>query len=278
MVSPNLGELDEDALTDAMNDDPDEMLGLLAELTAATDPALRARARALANRMFLRLALPGRPVGRGIGRLVRGPYRPDAGDLDLDASIEALVDARATRTAVDVERLRVRTWAAPSTAWCLVLDRSGSMHGRELATAALATAAVVQRAGRERAVLSFARDVVAVASMADDRPDDEVVDRVLALRGHGTTDLAGALRAAADQLGRSAATRRVTVLLSDCRATEPGDVHAAAALVDGLVVLAPAGDDVEARALAAAVGAPVAAYGGPSTIPDALADVLDALH
>lgn len=265
-----------------MEEDPDDSLGLLAALTAATDRELRERARALATRLLLRLAVPGRGVQPGTGRLASDRYRPDDGDLDLDASLEALVDAHATRTAVDVERLRVRTWARPSTAWCLVLDRSGSMHGRDLATAALATAAVVQRAGRDRAVLSFAGDVVAVASMADGRPDEEVVDHVLALRGHGTTDLAGALRAAADQLDRTAASRRVTVLLSDCRATEAGDVRAAAerlgGLAGGLVVLAPAGDDEEARALGSAVDAPVAGYDGPSDVPAGLLRVLDALR
>ena len=51
-----------------------------------------------------------------------------------------------------------------------------------------------------------------------------VLDAVLALRGFGTTDVAGALTAAADQLSRSRAGRRITVLLSDCRATTPGDV------------------------------------------------------
>ena len=65
---------------------------------------------------------------------------------------------------------------------------------------------------------------------------------VLALRGHGTTDLAGALGAARLQLARSSAGRKVTILLSDCRATEPGDVVAAAAALDELAIVAPDGD------------------------------------
>ncbi len=78
---------------------------------------------------------------------------------------------------------------------------------------------------------------------------------MLALRGHGTTDLAGALHAAGRQLARSGAGRKITVLLSDCRATEPGDVVAAASALDELAIVAPAGDAEEADALAAAVGA-----------------------
>ena len=50
-----------------------------------------------------------------------------------------------------------------------------------------------------------------------------VVDDLLRLRGQGTTDLAGALTAAARQLDRSRAKRRVTILMSDCRATTGAD-------------------------------------------------------
>ena len=44
-----------------------------------------------------------------------------------------------------------------------------------------------------------------------DKPTEHVVTDVLSLRGHGTTDLAGALRAAGEQLGRSAAARKVAI-------------------------------------------------------------------
>ena len=97
---------------------------------------------------------------------------------------------------------------------------------------------------------------------------------MLALRGFGTTDLAGALRVAGAQLQRSRAGRRIAVLLSDCRATVPGDVVAAARALDELCIVAPASDADEARVLAASVGARLATVEGPSEIPDALAMVL----
>ncbi|MGE0000141.1 MAG: hypothetical protein AB7U39_24745, partial [Ilumatobacteraceae bacterium] len=40
-VSPEVGELDEAALDQAMQDDPDQAMALLADLTSATDPKLR---------------------------------------------------------------------------------------------------------------------------------------------------------------------------------------------------------------------------------------------
>jgi Mg-chelatase subunit ChlD len=123
--------------------------------------------------------------------------------------------------------------------------------------------------------VSFGKDAIVVKSQDRARSAEAVVDGVLALRGFGTTDLAGAFDAARAQLARSRAGRRITVLLSDCRATEPGDVAAAAEALDELVIVAPAGDTVEAEALAAAVGARLAVVAGPSDVADALTTVLD---
>ncbi len=263
------------AFAEALETDPDEALSLLAEMTSATDAELRARARRLAAQLFIDLSRAEVPDSPGVGRVTTQPYRPDRGDLDVEASSEALVEARAARRLVDPEALRVRAWAKPSTAWCLLVDRSGSMHGAPLATAALAAAAIAIRAERDYAVLSFSRDVVAPKAMWETRSADDVIDRVLSLRGHGTTDVAGALLAAGVQLRASGAARRVTVLLSDCRSTEPGDVEAAARSLDELMIVAPAGDAVEAEALAGSVGASWTTIDGPSSIAAAFAELLD---
>ena len=128
------------------------------------------------------------------------------------------------------------------------------MSGRPLATNAVAAAAVAFRAPDDFSVVSFARRRGRRQVAGRRRPVGPVVDGVLALRGHGTTDLAGALHAAGQQLARSSAGRKITVLLSDCRATEPGDATAAASALDELAIIAPAGDDDEATELARAVG------------------------
>jgi len=273
-ISPDVGEIDEAALQEQMELDPDATLCTVARMTTATDETLRALARQLAGQLFLDLAREQPPRGRGIGRMTRQRYRPDA-DIDIDGSIDVLVDATATRSAVEVEDLRVQAWSAPSTSWCLLVDRSGSMNGQPVAAAAMAAAAVVQRAEGECAVLSFGRDVVACTAMWEHHEPADVIDRVLALNGHGTTDVAGALRAAQAQQMTASAQRRVTILLSDCRATEPGDVVAAARTLDELVIVAPEGDSVEAAALAERVGARWTTAAGPATVVAALHRVLD---
>lgn len=273
-VSPEVGELDESAVDDAMDDDPDAMLALLADLTGATDPKLRDLAKRLAGRLFLDVAKRGPIRPRGIGKMATLPYRPDAGDVDLDASMGAIVEARAARSAIDPDELKVRTWVRPGTAIALCVDRSGSMGGEPLATSAVAAAAVAWRSPDDYSVVTFGKDVVVVKSQESSKGSELVVNDVLALRGFGTTDLAGALRAASEQLSRSRAGRRIAVVLSDCRATVEGDVVAAARGLDEVVIVAPAEDDLEARALAAEIGARVATVSGPSDMPAALQTVL----
>jgi Mg-chelatase subunit ChlD len=248
---------------------------LLADLTGATDQKLRELACRLAGRLFLDLAKRGPAAPRGVGRLRTQRYRPDGGDLDIDASLDALVMASAVGAVVDPDDLRVRSWSTPGTAICLLVDRSGSMSGRPHATAAVAASAVAWRSPADYSVLSFGKDVVAAKSQEVAKPNEGVIDSVLALRGFGTTDVAGALRAAADQLARSNAGRKITVLLSDCRATAPGDVPAAARTLGELVIVAPETDAAEARELAEQIGARFTTVAGPSDVAAALARVLD---
>ena len=269
-----MGELDESAFDEMMQEKPDEMLGLLADLTGATDPKLRDLARRLAGRLMLEIANKGRSRPRGIGRMEEQPYRPEAGDIDIDASLDALNELRAG-IAPDEHGLRVRGWRKPGTALCLMVDRSGSMGGQPLATSAVAAAAVASRNPEDYSVIAFGKDVIVAKSQDVPKSPEKVVNDVLTLRGHGTTDVAGALAVARQQLERSRAGRKVAVLLSDCRATVEGNVEAAAGAVDELVIIAPEGDHDEAKVLAGRVGARLVTVSGPSEIPEVLARALE---
>lgn len=273
-ASPEVGRLDAAAVDEALDRDPDGALELVTALTGATDPALRDAARRLAARLFWRPDPRAPTTAGGVGRLETLRRQPLEGDVDIDRSLEPLLHGLASGSAPDAEQLWTRHWRRPATTWCLLLDTSGSMRGRALATAALTTAAFLLRAGPDRLVLSFAADVVVLSSPTDGASPTEVLDRVLCLRGGGTTDLAGALRAGAERLAGSASARRVTLLLSDCRATRPEDVAAAAALHPELRVLAPDDAPAAALALADATGARVETIGGPSAVPDAMARLL----
>ena len=241
-------------------------------MSTATDVELRRMVRQLAPRLILDRVRSGAVRRRGIGR-PRAVQAHLGGELDLDASLEAVATARGEGRPPALDELVARDWGRPELALCLVVDRSGSMSGTRLATAAVTAAACLVRAPGEHAVVAFARSADVVAPLGGSRSPDRVVADVLALRGHGMTSVTAALQEAHVQLARSRAARRVTILLSDCRSTDETDPVPAARALDELVILAPAEDADEARHLARESGARV----GEVTGVDAVAALLERL-
>ncbi|MEO7059564.1 MAG: vWA domain-containing protein [Lapillicoccus sp.] len=268
-VSPSVGVLDKEALDAAMAADPDAALAMMADLMNATDEELRARARRLAPLLVLDRARSGRSARRGASRPREVPASR-GGDLDIDRSMEAIAAARAERRPPSLDDLVARDWGRPALALCVVVDQSGSMSGARLATAAVTAAACAMRAPDEHAVIAFARDARVLKAMDDPAGATTVVDRVLRLRGHGVTGLAGALAAAAEQLGRARAERKVVILLSDCRATDEADPVPIARLLPELLILSPDEDSDAAVELARAVGARQAELAYAGMVPDLL--------
>lgn len=272
-MSPEVGVLDEDALRDALKEQPDEALALVADLMSATDEKLRAAAQRLAARLIIDRARVGTPTRRGTGRPVEVSAER-GGDLDIDASVPALSAARAERRPPSLTELRAREWGRPALALCLLVDHSGSMNGKRLATAAVTAAACALQAPEEFALVVFARDTRVVKSLAGAVPAHVVADEVLRLRGHGMTAVASALRTASAELAPARAARRVTILLSDCRATDDEDPIPAARGTEELIVLAPDDDADQARELARSCGAAFAALDGPDSAPRLLEALL----
>jgi Mg-chelatase subunit ChlD len=95
--------------------------------------------------------------------------------------------------------------------------------------------------------LAFSGAVTVLQPPGTRQPAEQVVGRLLGLRGHGLTDLAAALRAAAVGLAAGAAGERCVVLLSDCISTTGADPAASLAGIDRLDVLCPlpAGRDLD---------------------------------
>jgi len=253
-VSPQLGVLDVRAFDEALARDPEAASALLADLAVATDRELRERARVLAGRVFVQLGRVGPARARGTRRL--GPSRGLDGDLDLDRTLDAWDPGASRRpAAADVV---TRAWTAHRRAVCLAVDVSGSMQGAAVALAAVAAAGVIVAAETgarrlEPAVLAFGEGVRVLQAQGVRRPPEALLAELVALRGHGTTDLAAGLREASRQLAGAVADERLVVLLSDCLHTAGDDPAEALAGIDRLHVLVPlAGPEAEAAAAALA--------------------------
>ena len=233
-VSPELGRLDEEAFARLLAADPDAAVTLLPELARATDRELRAAARRLATRVFVRLARTGRQPARGARRL--GPGRAE-GDLDLDRTLDQWSGIWPPRA----DDLVTRTWQAHRRALCLVIDSSGSMSGLAVAIASVAAASLILAADGRLApgIITFSGDTTVLHAQGSPSAPGQVVGDLLALRGHGVTDLAAALRAAAAQLAAVTADERVVLLLSDCLRTAGGDPVRALTGITRLHVLCP---------------------------------------
>jgi magnesium chelatase subunit D len=268
-LSPEVGSLDENALTRLLAADPDATVTLLADLTLATDRELRTTARRLAARVFVRLGATGSKQSRGTRRL--GPDRHTEGDLDLDRTLDRWQGSWPPAA----DQLVTRSWQAHPRAVCLLIDTSGSMSGLALAIAAVAAAGVVLAArGRlDPGVIAFGGDVTVLQAQGARRVPEELVGDLLRLRGHGMTDLAAGLRAAGAQLAGAAARERVTILLSDCLRTAGADPASALTGIDQLHVLCPL-PTAESQTAAAALARK---GGGVSQPVRTLADVAPAL-
>ncbi|MHA6796380.1 AAA family ATPase [Pseudonocardia bannensis] len=257
-VSPELGELDAEAFDAVLAQDPEAAAALLADLAVATDVQLRAAARRLAGRVFIQLGKVGPAKARGTRRL--GPARNGEGDLDLDRTLDRWDPGLSGRPAP--EDLVTRSWTAHRRAICLVVDMSGSMQGLAVALAAVAASGVVLAAEEggsklEPAVLAFSAGVKVLQPQGVRRPPEDLIAELVALRGHGTTDLAAGLREASTQLAGAVADERMVVLLSDCLHTAGDDPMTALGGIDRLHVLCPlpdAGAEAAAAALAARGG------------------------
>ncbi len=274
-MSPDVGQLDIEAVEHALTEDTDVALSLLADMASATDVRLRALAQRMAARVVLDLASTSGTSKRGIGRMRSIPMSDSGGDLDIEGSLDALVAARASGQPPQIDELRVRSWTTPDAAFVVLIDRSGSMTGDRVATAAVAAAAAAHKANTDYGIIAFNDKALVVKAIGEARPVEDVVNDVLRLRGFGPTDLSLALRTAAAQLDRATAGRRRVILLSDCRPTAGSEPERAAGGLEELGILAPADDCADAQALANDVGARWATLAGPTDVPSAFAALAD---
>ena len=94
LLSPETGTLDAAEVAAQASADPDQTLALLADMAAAADRRMAALAARLAGRLALDLARAGAPSAGGVGRLETARADRCSGDVDIDRSLDGLLEGK----------------------------------------------------------------------------------------------------------------------------------------------------------------------------------------
>jgi Mg-chelatase subunit ChlD len=205
----------------------------LDEHVAEVDPAVRAAAREIAARLWIRRT-PEASARRGPGMLRSVPYRDGLDDIDLDRTLEVMSE----RPILEDEDIIVRERLRAQRAIVLVVDISGSMREERIRTAAATVGALAAEFGRDDlAVVTFWSDAAWLAHFGTEIAPHQLVDALLAMPTRGLTNVNLPLELAARELaGRPPGDARV-LLLSDCVHNAGPDPRPAAARLPRLDVL-----------------------------------------
>jgi Mg-chelatase subunit ChlD len=181
---------------------------------ASPDPEVLRRARQITAR--LAVPRPRRDVTarRGVGELASVRYRGGSDDIDLDRTIEQLVEHPIPEEDDIIVRERVRTRRSV----VLLADVSGSMRGERVRTAAATVGALAAELARDDlAVIAFWSDAAVLSHLGQRISPQQLLDTMLRIPAKGLTNIAFPLQVAARELARvPARDARVVLLLSDC--------------------------------------------------------------
>jgi Mg-chelatase subunit ChlD len=192
-----------------------ELGTLLTEVPAdgILDPETVRRARQIAAR--LAVPRPRRDISarRGTGQLASVRYRGGSDDIDLDLTIDQLVEHPVPDDDDIIVRERVRTRRSV----VLLADVSGSMRGERVRTAAATVGALAAELARDDlAVVAFWSDAAVLCHLGQRVSAQQLLDVMLRIPARGLTNIAFPLQAAAGELAVVPALDARVLLLSDC--------------------------------------------------------------
>ena len=207
-----------------------------------------------ARQIAARLAVP-RPrrdvlARRGAGDLASVRYRDGSDDIDLDATLDSLVEHPVPEDDDIIVRERVRTRRSV----VLAVDVSGSMRGERIRTAAATVGALAAELERDDlGVIAFWSDAAVLERLGQHIPAGRLLDALLRIPARGLTNISFPLQVARQQLARIPARDARVLLLSDCVHNAGPDPRVAATGLARLDVLLDASgehDEELARDLA----------------------------
>ena len=181
--------------------------------TAPADQETVRRARQIAARLAMPRPRRDITARRGTGELASLRYRGGSDDIDLDRTVEQLIEHPLPDEDDIIVRERVRTRRSV----LLLADVSGSMRGERVRTAAATVGALAAELSRDDlAVVAFWSDAAILSRLGQHVPPQSLLDMMLRIPAKGLTNIAFPLQVAARELARVPARDARAVLLSDC--------------------------------------------------------------
>lgn len=200
---------------------------------ATIDPSVRAAAREIAARLWIRRTTDDAEQ-RGAGILRSVSYRDGLDDIDIDRTLEVMAE----RPVLEDQDIIVRERVRVRRAVVLVVDISGSMREERLKTAAATVGALAaELRGDDLAVLTFWSDAAWLSHFGDMLSPERLLDALVALPARGLTNLELPLTLAARELASRPAREARVILLSDCVHNAGPDPRPAASRLSRLDVL-----------------------------------------
>jgi Mg-chelatase subunit ChlD len=192
------------------------------------------RARQIAARLAVPRARRDTTGRRGIGELRSLRYAGGSDEIDIDATLDHLVEHPVPEEEDLVVRERVRTRRSV----VLAVDISGSMRGDRVRSAAATVGALAgELAGDDFGVIAFWSDAAILVGPGQKVSPDRLVDTLLCIPAPGLTNINFPLQLAHRQLLRFPARDARVLLLSDCFHSAGPDPRRAAARLPRLDVL-----------------------------------------
>jgi Mg-chelatase subunit ChlD len=200
----------------------------------AADAETLRRARQIAARLAVPRPRRDTSARRGVGELASVRYRGGSDDIDLDRTIDQLVEHPVPEEDDIIVRERVRTRRSV----VLLVDVSGSMRGERVRTAAAAVGALAAELSRDDlAVVAFWSDAAVLSHLGQQVRPQRLLDTMLRIPAKGLTNIAFPLNVAARELARVPARDARVLLLSDCVHNAGPDPRPLAARLPRLDVL-----------------------------------------
>ena len=198
------------------------------------DPETLRRARQIMARLVMSRPRRDTTARRGVGELASLRYRGGSDDIDLDRTVEQLVEHPVPDDHDIIVRERVRTRRSV----VLLADVSGSMRGERIRTVAATVGALASELARDApSVVAFWSDAAVLSRLGQQVPAGQLLDAMLRIPAKGLTNIAFPLQVAARELARIPARDARVMLLSDCVHNAGPDPRPLAAQLPRLDVL-----------------------------------------